>query len=105
MEAEPTKAEPPKRNRPRFQFRLRTLLIGMTVVAVLCAATARFVDERQRLIQERDRAIQEAKLIRFAAEDTASKSRLLIQIERQRREAAEKRAAEAERSLDSATQP
>ena len=104
MQTEPSTAEPPKR-KGRFQFRLRTLLIVVALFAIVCATATRFLDERQRLIQERDRAVKEAMLIRFAAEDAASKSRLIIQIERQRREAAEKRAGEAERSLDSATQP
>jgi hypothetical protein len=35
MEAEPLKAEPPKRKRRWFQFSLRTLLIVVTVVAVI----------------------------------------------------------------------
>jgi hypothetical protein len=34
MEAEPPKAEPPKRERRHFQFRLRTLLIAVTVLCV-----------------------------------------------------------------------
>ena len=33
MEAEPTKVEPPKRKRRRFQFRLRTLMIVVTLLA------------------------------------------------------------------------
>jgi hypothetical protein len=36
MENEPTKVDVPKRGRHRFQFRLRTLLIGVTVVALAC---------------------------------------------------------------------
>jgi hypothetical protein len=35
MEAESLKAEPPKRKRRWFQFSLRTLLIAVTVVALL----------------------------------------------------------------------
>jgi hypothetical protein len=34
MESEPSKAEPPNRKRRWFQFSLRTLLIGVTLVAV-----------------------------------------------------------------------
>ena len=34
MPTEPSQTEPPKRKRRRFQFRLRTLLIGVTVVGV-----------------------------------------------------------------------
>ena len=37
MEAEPQKADPPKRKRRWFQFSLRTLLIGVTLLAVPCA--------------------------------------------------------------------
>jgi hypothetical protein len=33
MEAEPPKAEPPKRKRRWFQFSLRMLLIGVTLLA------------------------------------------------------------------------
>ena len=35
MQAEPSKAEPPKRKRRWFQFSLRTLMIGALVVALL----------------------------------------------------------------------
>ncbi len=41
IEAEPLKAEPPKRKRRRFQFRLRTLLIGVTLLAIPCAYIGR----------------------------------------------------------------
>ena len=34
MEAEPTKAEPPKRKRRWFQFSLRTLMIAVTLFTV-----------------------------------------------------------------------
>jgi hypothetical protein len=37
MQAEPSKADQPKRNRHRFQFRLRTLMIAVTLLAVPCA--------------------------------------------------------------------
>jgi hypothetical protein len=36
MQTEPSKAEPPKRNRRWFQFSLRTLLIGVTLLAAVC---------------------------------------------------------------------
>jgi hypothetical protein len=39
---------------PRFQFRLRTLMIGVTLLAVACWV----VVDRQRLIRERDEALQ-----------------------------------------------
>ena len=37
MRTEPTKAEPPKRKLHRFQFRLRTLIIVVTLLALPCA--------------------------------------------------------------------
>jgi hypothetical protein len=37
MQAEPPKAEPPKRKRRWFQFSLRTLMIVVAIVAVQCA--------------------------------------------------------------------
>jgi hypothetical protein len=49
MESEPTKAEPPKRKRRCFQFRLRTLLIGVTLVAVVCG----YVAWQAKIVRER----------------------------------------------------
>jgi hypothetical protein len=40
MEAEPTIAAPPKRKRRWFQFSLRTLLLGVTLVAAACGYLA-----------------------------------------------------------------
>jgi hypothetical protein len=37
MEAEPSKADPPKRKRRWFQFSLRTLLIGVTLFCIFGA--------------------------------------------------------------------
>ena len=37
MQTEPRKPSPPKRRRRRFQFSLRTLMIGVTLLAVPCA--------------------------------------------------------------------
>jgi hypothetical protein len=37
MQVEPSKATPPKRKRRWFQFSLRTLMIGVTLLAVPCA--------------------------------------------------------------------
>ena len=37
MQTEPPTAEPPKRKRRWVQFSLRTLMIGVTLVAVMCA--------------------------------------------------------------------
>ena len=55
MDAEPTKADPPKRKRRWFQFSLRTLLIAVTVLAVVCgyaAWQAKIVHERKALLLE-----------------------------------------------------
>jgi hypothetical protein len=38
MQTEPSKADPPKRNRRWFQFSLRTLLIGVTLLAATTTA-------------------------------------------------------------------
>jgi hypothetical protein len=40
--------------RRRFQFRLRTLIIGVTLLAVVCWG----IVDRQQLIRERDKATQ-----------------------------------------------
>ena len=48
MQTEPIKAEPPKRKR-RFQFRLRTLLIGVTLLAVVCG----YVGWQAKIVKER----------------------------------------------------
>ena len=52
MPTEPPKAEPPKRNRRWFRFSLRTLMIGVTLLAVACAYVgwqAKIVGERRAL--------------------------------------------------------
>ncbi len=46
----------PERKRRRFQFRLRTLMIVVAVVAAVCWVVA----DRQRLIRQRDEAIERA---------------------------------------------
>jgi hypothetical protein len=55
METEPTKADPPKRKRRRFQYRLRTLMIGVTLLAVPLGYVgwqAKIVRERKLLADE-----------------------------------------------------
>jgi hypothetical protein len=65
-EAEPNKAEPPKRKRRRFQFRLRTLLIVVTLLAACCVPIGWLLKDRQRLIEERDDLIRHATADPFA---------------------------------------
>ena len=48
MEADPTKAEPPKRLRRWFQFSLRTLMIFMAVVALACGWLATKIEKKRR---------------------------------------------------------
>jgi hypothetical protein len=49
MQTEPSKAEPPIRKRRRFQFSLRTLLIGVALVAIACEVIAyRIVMDKTR---------------------------------------------------------
>jgi hypothetical protein len=52
MQAEPSTADPPERKRRWFQFSLRTLLIGVTLVAIAAwyvRSEANFVNERKEL--------------------------------------------------------
>jgi hypothetical protein len=49
MEAEPPQADLPKRKRRWFQFSLRTLLIGVTVLAALCA----YVVHEAKIVSDR----------------------------------------------------
>ena len=49
MEADPPKAEPPKRKRRWFQFSLRSLMIGVTLLAVPCA----YVGWQAKIVRER----------------------------------------------------
>jgi hypothetical protein len=49
MQADPPKAEPPKRKRRWFQFRLRTLMIVVTLLATVCA----YVSWQMRIVRER----------------------------------------------------
>jgi alpha-D-ribose 1-methylphosphonate 5-triphosphate synthase subunit PhnL len=49
MPTEPSEAEPPKRDRRWFQFRLRTLLIGVTLLAVACG----YVASKAKIVRDR----------------------------------------------------
>src|SRR5258707_2685386 len=58
MQAEPSKAESPKRKRRWFQFSLRTLMIGVTLLAIACGYVgwqARIVRGREQLSARFDR--------------------------------------------------
>ncbi len=54
MEAEPPKVELPKRKHRRFQFRLRTLMI---VVTVFCVVVGGYVGWQLKIIRERHEAV------------------------------------------------
>jgi hypothetical protein len=49
MESEPSKAEPSKRKRRWFQFSLRILLIGVTLLAIPCA----YVGWQAKIVRQR----------------------------------------------------
>ena len=54
---QPPKADPPKRKRRRFQFSLRSLLIGVALLAVACGYVGRqaeIVRERQAMLDRID---------------------------------------------------
>lgn len=48
MQIEPSKAEPPKPKRRRYQFSLRTLMILILVIAVPCALLGRKIERKRR---------------------------------------------------------
>jgi hypothetical protein len=50
MEAEPPNADSPKRKRRWFQYSLRTLLIGVTLLAVVCG----YVGWQAKIVRERE---------------------------------------------------
>jgi hypothetical protein len=77
MQAEPLKAEPPKRKRRWFQFSLRTLLIGVTLLAVACGFAA-VVIENRKLIRERDEAIEQEAVTQERLNKTEQSNRVLI---------------------------
>jgi hypothetical protein len=49
MQTEPPRADPPKRKR-RFQFRLRTLMIGITV---FCVVIGGYIGWQKKIVRER----------------------------------------------------
>jgi hypothetical protein len=74
MPTEPSKAEPPNRKRRRFQFRLPTLLIGVTLQAVFVGSITWLVEDRQPLTRERDEARRAAEWNYRAAIEEQSKT-------------------------------
>ena len=68
MQTEPPNANPPKRKRRWFQFSLRTLMIGVTLLAVACGYVGRqfeIVNERRA---ELNRVVN-ARLVGIAGND------------------------------------
>ncbi len=51
MQAEPIKADPPKRKRRWFQFSLRTLMIGVTL---FCVVVGGYVGWQVKIVKERE---------------------------------------------------
>ena len=82
--------------RRRFQFRLRTLMIVVMLVAALSAAVTWVVQDRQRLIRERDEALQtQQDAIKFADAARLEAAQLGIRLKEVRKSLAnQKQAAE-----------
>jgi hypothetical protein len=53
MEAEPPTADPPRRNRRWFQFRLRSLLIFMPICAIGSVWVARRIEQKRKVRESR----------------------------------------------------
>jgi hypothetical protein len=68
MQTEPTKADPPTRKRRWFQFSLRTLMIGVTVLALPLGYVGWLAkDERSRLAhREESRTLVEIQVLEYA---------------------------------------
>jgi len=62
MADNPNTAEPGKTRRPWYQFRLRTLLISVVLLAIPCAVFARYVHERQEAERLEEQARRASKL-------------------------------------------
>jgi hypothetical protein len=54
MQTEPPKAEPPKRKRRWFQFSLRSLMIGVAILAVICG----YVGRQAKVVRDRKAYLQ-----------------------------------------------
>ena len=85
MEAEPTKVEPPKRRRRWFQFSLRTLMIVVTLLAVMCACTAWVARiARDRAATERAEKVHQARVAAEAAKDQYEREKTAYDSDRRR---------------------
>jgi hypothetical protein len=67
MEIEPLKADSPKRNRRRFQYSLRTLLIGVMLLALPCA----YVGSQAKIVRERREFLESHHLLIMGSLDFA----------------------------------
>jgi hypothetical protein len=88
--------------RRRFQFSLRTLFVIVTLgtlVGAICAAVTWAVGERERLVRERDEARSAATAASQKSADLMSQLDRALQNQTAARQAAEERAARAERLL------
>jgi hypothetical protein len=72
IEADQTNAEPPKRKPCRFQFRLRTLMIVVTLLAVPLG----YVGWQKKIVERRNAWISEHRDCRFISEQDAGGSTL-----------------------------
>ena len=71
MQTEPSKPDPPKRRRRRFQSPLRTLMIGVTLLAVACG----YVGWRAKIVTARKASL---KLHRLATSGSRQYSQHLL---------------------------
>jgi hypothetical protein len=80
MEADPPKADPPKRKRRWFQFSLRTLMIVVTLLAVPCA----YVGWQTKIVRERKAVLANCSrsIILYSFADEADQSSLISPVKR-----------------------
>jgi hypothetical protein len=65
--------------RRRFQFSLRTLMIGVTLLAVYCGPFVWLFQDRQRLIHERDEAKVQAEQNHSSFQEAVEQVKILRQ--------------------------
>jgi hypothetical protein len=54
VQTDPTNSNPPKRKRRWFQFSLRTLMIGVTLLAMVCG----YVGRQTKIVRERTQFVE-----------------------------------------------